>query len=221
MEISSAASASTTASAIPPPPTSNDLVASDYLTFLNMLAVQMQNQDPLNPIDSTDFSTQLAQFSALEQQVKTNDILEALGAQMTVSGITELAGWVGMEARTVAPANFQGDPITLAPSPASISDKTFLIVRDEAGDIVERKEIPVSADLIQWDGLDDTGAAYANGLYSFELESQANGEVLDTTYVETYAVITEAQIINGQTILVLDGGVRIETAAVTALRNHT
>ncbi|MDQ7070637.1 MAG: flagellar hook capping FlgD N-terminal domain-containing protein [Rhodobacterales bacterium] len=212
-----------TVPATPPPttqpPAANDLLASDYLTFLNMLAVQMQNQDPLNPIDSTDFSTQLAQFSALEQQVKTNDLLTGLGAQMTLSGMSELAGWVGMEARTIAPAQFDGDPITLIPSPASLSDKTFLIVRDEAGAVVQRKEIPVSAAPYVWDGIDDSGSAFPDGLYSFEVESQANGEILDTTNVANYAQIVEAQTNNGQVILVMEGGARVEAGAVTALRN--
>jgi len=212
-----------TAPTTPPPPTqppeANDLLASDYLTFLNMLAVQMQNQDPLNPIDSTDFSTQLAQFSALEQQVRTNDILEGLGAQMALSGISELAGWVGMEARSIAPAHFEGDPITLVPSPAKLSDQTFLIVQDASGAVVQRKEIPVSAAPYVWDGLDDNGNAFPDGLYSFEVESRANGELIDTTHVENYAQIIEAQSTDGQVVLVMEGGARVEAGAITALRN--
>lgn len=201
------------------PPAANDILASDYLTFLNMLAVQMQNQDPLNPVDATDFSTQLAQFSALEQQVRTNDLLTGLGSQMALSGMSELAGWVGMEARTIAPAHFDGDPITVIPSPASVSDKIFLIVRDESGAIVQRKEIPVSAAPYVWDGQDSNGNDFPDGLYSFEVESQANGEVIDTTHAENYAQIVEAQSTAGQVVLVMEGGARVEAGAVTALRN--
>jgi len=47
-----------------------------------MLTVQMQNQDPLNPVDSSDYAVQLATFSNVEQQVQTNDILRELQSQM-------------------------------------------------------------------------------------------------------------------------------------------
>jgi len=221
MEVSSTQQSAAPASVFAPTQTAQELADADFQVFLEMLAVQMQNQDPLNPVDSTDFATQLAQFSALEQQVETNDLLAALGAQMAVSGLSQLAGWVGMEARTIAPANFQGDPITLVPSPAQLSDHTFLIVRDDSGEIVQRKEIPVSPDPIQWDGLDDSGTPFVHGLYSFELESVAAGEILDTTYVENYALIIEAQNINGQTILVMEGGARVDSASITAIRNKT
>jgi len=200
------------------PPTANDLLASDYETFLEMLSTQMQNQDPLNPVDSTDFATQLAQFSALEQQVRTNDILANLSNQMAVSGISQLASWVGMEARTIAPANFDGDAITLVPSPASLSDETFLIVRDEAGTIVQRKKIPVSSEPINWDGNNDNGNSFPDGVYSFDLESRAEGEILDITPVENYATVVEAQILDGSTILVLEGGSHIDSSEISALR---
>ena len=63
-----------------------DVVNSDYLTFLKMLTAQVKNQDPLDPMSSDDFSAQLATFSGVEQQVKTNDLLEALGAQVGAMG---------------------------------------------------------------------------------------------------------------------------------------
>lgn len=216
MEITSSTTTTTTTAAAA---TEADTLTSDYETFLTMLATQMTNQDPLNPVDSTDFATQLAQFSALEQQVKTNDLLANLGETMAVSGLSQLSGWVGMEARTIAPANFEGTPITLVPSPASLSDQAFLIVRDENDDIVQRSEIPVSAEPIEWAGVDDDGNPFPDGLYSFELESVLDGEVLDTTYVDNYALIIEAQQVNDQIILVMDGGSRVTAEAISALRN--
>ena len=60
-------------------PPARSALASDFDTFLRMLTTQMQNQDPLNPIDSTDYATQLATFSGVEQQVRTNSLLADLG----------------------------------------------------------------------------------------------------------------------------------------------
>lgn len=68
------------------PPANATALSSDFETFLKMLTVQMQNQDPLNPIDSTEYAMQLATFSSVEQQVLTNDLLRQMmggqGAQL-------------------------------------------------------------------------------------------------------------------------------------------
>ena len=70
-------------------------ISSDFQTFLRMLTTQMQNQNPLEPIEASDFAVQLATFSGVEQQVRTNDLLSQLTSRM---GLSELANWVGREA---------------------------------------------------------------------------------------------------------------------------
>ena len=64
-----------------------------------MMTVQMENQDPLNPMESSEFAVQLATFSGVEQQIRTNDLLASMIASQTAGGLAELANWVGMEAR--------------------------------------------------------------------------------------------------------------------------
>lgn len=86
--------------------------------FLKMLTAQMKNQT-LNPIDPTDYATQLATFSGVEQQVKTNDLLATLQSTMSLTGMAQMAvSWVGMEARSTAKVAFDGKPITIYPTPA-------------------------------------------------------------------------------------------------------
>ena len=74
----------------PPPPTNtaDKLISSDFNTFLKMLTTQLKNQDPLNPMDNSEYAVQLATFSGVEQQVKTNTLLESLGAQLFDSKIS-------------------------------------------------------------------------------------------------------------------------------------
>jgi len=194
-------------------------ISADFQTFLTMLTAQMQNQDPLNPVDSTDYATQLATFSGVEQQVKTNDLLETLAAQLGASGMSELAGWVGMEARTEAPAWFDGStPVTLAPNPVSGADQTVLVVTDANGNAVSREAISPTNEQLSWDGQDSTGATLPEGLYSFSLESYNSGTLIDTSTVETYGRIIEAQGGADGTQLILRGGTVIATSAVNALR---
>lgn len=194
-------------------------ISSDFETFLLMLTTQMQNQDPLNPIDSADYAVQLATFSGVEQQVKTNDLLESLAAKMGLMGMTQLAGWVGMEARAATPAYYDGQPVTLAPIPAAHAASAQLVVTDATGQEVERGAIAVSADPVQWSGLNSTGQPYPAGLYSFRLESyDGNGALMGEDMVDVYARISEARGEANGTVLVLRGGVTVLSDDVTALR---
>jgi len=196
-----------------------EVISSDFNTFLKMLTAQIKNQDPLEPMSSENFSTQLATFSGVEQQVKTNDLLSALGNQMSVMGMSQYASWIGLDARAAAPAYFDGTPISVSPNPAVGADNAELVVRDHNGNVVQRLEFTPSADEIQWAGVSDTGEPFADGLYSFEVESFSGDELLSADKAEVYAEIIEAKSHNGATVLVLAGGAEIDTSAVSALRN--
>lgn len=166
----------------------------------------------------TDFAVQLATFSGVEQQVRTNQLLESLAAGIGMSGISQLAGWVGMEVRVAAPAAFDGTPVTLVPSPDPASDAATLVVRDAFDRVVSREAVPLEVDTIQWAGVGDDGAPLPPGLYSFQLESLNGGEVTSTRPVEHYAMVTEArQGANGIEVVVR-GGTAVLSADVTALR---
>ncbi len=192
---------------------------SDYEMFLKLLTTQMTNQDPTNPMDSSDYAVQLATFSQVEQQVKTNELLENLALQMGLMGMSEYAGWVGMEARAETPAWFDGsNAVTLAPNPVQGATETILLVEDAAGNSVARTPIAVSSEAISWPGTDASGATLPAGLYTFKLESYNNGTLLSTDPVETYNRIVEAQGTASGAVLVLAGGSTIETGAVSALR---
>lgn len=188
---------------------------SDYLTFLNMLTVQMQNQDPFNPMDASDFAVQLATFSSVEQQTYTNQLL---GAMLSRTGLADLGSWVGMEARIHGGAWFDGEPIDLAPDPALGATSVTLIVRDADGSIVDSRSLDPAAQSYSWDGLDSDGEALAPGTYTFELESAANGSVIDTQPVAAYLPIVEARYEDGATLVVFPGGLFVDSSNVTGLR---
>lgn len=194
-------------------------ISSDFDTFLRMLTVQMQNQDPLNPVDSSDYAVQLATFSGVEQAVLTNDLLSNLTAQMNISGMAEMAAWVGKEARAAAPAFFDGSPVTLSPKPNSVADRAQIAVSDENGVEVQRFDIPVTTDPVEWAGVAPGGAPFANGLFAFQLISSADGQELSREPVEVYSTVTEVRVEGGQTMLILEGGAAVASGQVTALRD--
>ena len=196
----------------------SDALSSDFETFLLMLTTQMENQDPLNPIESQDFAVQLATFSGVEQQVRTNDLLESLAGGLGASGIAQLAGWVGMEARSTAPAQFDGAPLTLAPEPAPGADSAVLVARNSFGLEVSRQEIPLGQDTIEWVGVAQNATPLPAGQYSFTLESYGGDEVLAVSQVASYARVTEARQGQNGVEIVLDGGVVVPSEQITALR---
>jgi flagellar basal-body rod modification protein FlgD len=195
---------------------------SDYDTFLKMMTAQIKNQDPLNPMSADDFAVQLATFSGVEQQTKTNDLLSQQLAQNSLNSMAQMVGWVGKEARIAAPAHFDGTtPVTLSPNPAADADKVVLVVRNAAGDEVSRTEIPVSSADYEWQGLDDAGDPLPEGVYDLSLESYEDDELLGTTAVEYFGRINEIRSSTGGVTALFDGGVEVPTALVTALREPT
>ncbi|WP_417240589.1 flagellar hook capping FlgD N-terminal domain-containing protein [Celeribacter halophilus] len=198
----------------------SSVISSDFETFLTMLTVQMQNQDPLNPIESTDYAVQLATFSEVEQAVMTNDLLEKLSSQLGLMGFSQLSGWVGKEARSESAAYFDGSsPVTLSGDFASAANRAVLVVRDVDGRVVQEVTISPDNETFEWTGVDDQGASVSAGLYNFEIENYYNTDHLSTTTVESYSKIIEARADDGDVVLVLEGGNEIASSDVTALRD--
>lgn len=194
-------------------------ISADFDTFLKMMTTQLENQDPLNPMDSSDFAVQLATFSGVEQQTKTNTLLEGLTSQFGVLGMAQLAGWVGQEARSASPVYLGDDPVSITYKADAKADRAVLVVKNANGEVVSRQDVPPKGSPIQWLGADATGKALPNGIYSLSLESYAGDEKLgEASAVESYAKIMEARGgANGPT-LVLAGGIEVKATDITALR---
>lgn len=193
-------------------------LSPDFETFLRMLTTQMQNQDPLNPIDSADYAVQLATFSGVEQQMKTNQLIEGLSSQFGAMGMAQLAGWVGMEARTTQPVWFGGSPVTLQITPDTGSDRAVMVVKDSTGTEVSRQDVTATTGEIEWAGTRDDGTPLPSGQYSFVLESYRGATPSATTAVPAYGRITEARAGETGAVLVLEGGAEVPSAEISALR---
>jgi flagellar basal-body rod modification protein FlgD len=213
MEIQANTSAST-----PPAPRGAPAITSDFTTFLKMLTTQMQNQDPLNPLDSTDFAVQLATFSGVEQQVRTNQLLLDLSSQFGLSGIGQYASWIGQEARSPAPVVFQGAPVTIHAPIDSAADSAVLTVTDAAGNLLARETLPPGRGPFTWFGADARGEPLPPGTYRLGVESLRGGEVIATSAVQSFSRVEEVRKEGENVLLLLQGGATIPASDVTALR---
>lgn len=196
-------------------------ISADFETFLKMLTVQMTNQDPLNPVESTDYAVQLATFSGVEQQVQTNELLKSLAAQMGATGMVQMASWVGKEARATVAADWTGAPVTISPSPVQGATAAELVVRDRDGIEMQRFTIPVSTEPLEWAGVGADGTPLPNGVYTFEVVSYQGEAAIDAQPAEIYARIAEVQSQGGETVLTFASGSTVPASSVTALRDPT
>lgn len=204
----------------PAPAATGTVIDSDFETFLRMLTAQLENQDPLNPLESQDFAVQLATFSNVEQQTKTNSLLEDLSRTLGTTGLSEMSGWIGREARITGTLPFAGTPMALEidiPAGAVTSD---LVLRDTKGKEIARHPLDTGhSGPLLWTGIGPDGTAVPPGTYSFAVESTAVEGTLPVGSVSTYAPVTEVRIgPRGQTLL-LEGGLEVAPEDVSALRN--
>ncbi|WP_299607925.1 flagellar hook capping FlgD N-terminal domain-containing protein [uncultured Tateyamaria sp.] len=196
----------------------SSVLSSDFEVFLQMLTAQAEYQDPLEPIDSSEYAAQLAQFSMVEQQVMTNDLMQEMLSALGANDMASAANWIGMEALVQGPVQFAGAPITIAPNPPVAADEVNLVVTNAQGTEVARRSLPTSAEPYTWDGLDASGSALPYGEYSFEIESSSNGDTLVKEPALAYNRVTEARIESGSTLLVLESGYLVHAQSVTGLR---
>lgn len=193
--------------------------SSDFETFLKMLTTQLRNQDPLNPIESSDFAVQLATFSTVEQQALTNDLLTDLGAQLGAQGLSQVSGWIGMEALSTGPVAFSGQPVSLIATVDSQADAAEIVATDARGIIVNRQAIPARSGPVVWSGLDSAGFPLASAEYTLTVHSLAGQETIARHSATFYRQISEAQFEAGETALILENGERIAPAQVLGLRS--
>ena len=183
------------------------------------MTTQIKNQDPLNPMSADQLAVQLATFSGVEQQTKTNDLLGQLLHQNALGGMGQMVGWVGKDARLAGPTYFDGrTPVTISPNPTSDATSAVLVVKDTSGHEVSRTQLPLGSADYSWQGLDPNGAPLPKGVYDLSLESYQDTKLLDSSTVEYYGRISEIRSSPNGVTAMLPGGVEALTSLITAIR---
>lgn len=142
-------------------------------SFLTMLVAQLQHQDPLNPMEGTDFTAQLAQYSQLEQQFNTNDTLESILAALGTRKEDNLIDYIGKEvkgqANAVAVQNGVASNGTYELK--SEGDAVVYIYDSEGNEInsIYKGQKSAGTHTIDWDGRDRYGDLVGNGTYTYEV----------------------------------------------------
>ena len=166
----------------------------DRDAFLNLLITQLQNQDPLNPTDSVEFTAQLAQFSSLEQLGNVNDNLKQLQDFQASINNSQAVSLIGKE--ITANGNFLnltgGQPVACNFKLDGDAALVGVSIYDQTGEFVrsfEGMNLSAGHHSLQWDGMNLNGSPVAPGNYSFEvMAADANGNAIQTTTFFTGSV---------------------------------
>lgn len=163
-------------------------LAEDFTQFLTLLTTQLQNQDPLSPLDSNEFTNQLVQFSQVEQGINTNTKLDDLLSLQIGNAATSALGYVGLDVSYVSAeiAHEQGQPSTIRYSLEGAATVSKINIFDEAGQLVYSgdAERGVGAHEFDWNGRDLLNNELPTGTYVVRIDSlDANEDVVETTTV--------------------------------------
>ena len=156
--------------------------------FLTLLMTQIKNQDPLNPMDNAQMTSQLAQISMLEGIQGLNTTLTTLLSSYNTSQALQAAGAIGsnvlVEGNRLALTNGQAQgAATLGSSATSV----IVTIKDSTGKTVQTQELgkqPAGTVAFEWDGKNANGTQVPDGNYSFSVEASANGSKVSTTPIQ-------------------------------------
>ena len=187
---------------------STNALANNFETFLTLLTAQLQAQDPLNPMDTNEFTQQLVQFSGVEQQIRTNQNLEQMAALARTSAGAAAVSYLGREAVAEtdgALLNAQGARWTYSLPRAA--DSVKLTIQDSRGQTVftTTGKTASGENAFQWDGKDALGRTLPGGVYRLKVEATgAQGSAIAATIQRTGA-ISQIDLSSGVPTLLLDG----------------
>ena len=185
-------SAASTTSATDP-----NSVAAQQDTFLKLLVTQMQNQDPLNPMDNSQMTSQIAQLNTVQGINKLNTTVAALQTQLQASQNLQSTSFIG---RTVlAPSSsisLENGSAQMGVDLASASDSTMVQIKDASGNVVRTFGIGsgvAGTNQITWDGKNDAGQTMPDGNYKFSVTASANNSQVQASLL-SYGLVNSVSM---------------------------
>ena len=162
--------------------------------FLKLLVTQLNNQDPLNPLDNAQLTSQLAQMSTVSGIEKLNGAFASLVAQSSSSQVLQSAGLIGRSVLVPGQAvRLQaGAPVAYGVELPQGAQAAQLTVTNAAGQVVRSLDLgalPKGLNTLAWDGQGERQAALPDGAYTLAVTAQQDGAALPATLL-TFAGVT-------------------------------
>ncbi len=197
-------------------------LADTFDTFLALLTTQLKHQDPLDPMETSEFTSQLVQFSGVEQSINTNKKLDQLVQLQTSSQLNSAVAFIGKTVEVVS------DLLLLKDGAAKISyglDRnaahTIISITDQNGRAVRsvQGETAAGRHEFAWDGRDSNGVQVPDGVYGFSvIATDGDDETIDTI-AASFGRVTGVEVVENAPRLNI-GELGVPFDAVFAVREN-
>lgn len=197
---------------------STDALLGNYELFLSLLTTQVTNQDPLDPLDSAEYTNQLVQYSAVEQSIQTNKYLEEMVATLTASQASSYVSYLGTTVTASGATSMLADGNATWSYSLDEAASGTVEIKNSSGAVIFTDDVEFAAGsgAYTWDGVGDTNASSPDGAYtiSFKLyDGDGNRETVDT---EVSGVVDEVDLSSSMPYLKV-GDVRLPVSSVQAV----
>lgn len=202
---------------------SRSTIADNFDTFLSILTTQLQNQNPLDPLDTNQFTAQLVQFTGVEQQLKTNEFLEALLLNTQSTARSDAVSYIGREVTASGESAelVDGGAYWAYSAEANVANATVTI-KNASGQVVytETGSLNAGGGAFLWDGVGTDGSTQPDGVYTIDIKG--TNLAGNTVKVSTSSVgIVTAVDFSGSEPMLTVGGNQVALSDVTSIRQVT
>lgn len=195
-------------------------LSGNFDTFLKLLTTQLQNQDPLSPMDSNQFTQQLVEFSQVEQQIDSNTNLQTLISQGTTQSGAYATGYLGKTVTvTGGQGALSGGQAAWNYNLASAATSTTLTVLNSNNQAVFSTSGGTTAgsNSFSWNGEDNNGNQLPDGTYTLNVNASNSGTAVTST-ITSSGTVSEVDMSSGSPQLVI-GGMEVPLTSIGEVQN--
>lgn len=199
---------------------SSTAIADDFDTFLTLLTTQLQNQNPLEPLDTNQFTQQLVQFSEVEQAIKQNQNLESLMQLQAANAITNTVAYIGKTVELTGTSQpLENGEASWPIEAAADASNSIFTVSDSDGNIVytETRAITKGKSSFTWNGKNSSGTDAPDGNYTLKV-SATNSDGLGVNVDIASSGIVEGVDMSGSNLYLLVAGQKVKLEDVVSIR---
>lgn len=199
---------------------SRQTIAQNFDTFLSILTTQLKNQNPLDPLDTNQFTQQLVQFTGVEQQLKTNTFLESLLAQTQTAGRMDAVGYIGKQV-TISGKTTQlsGTHAMWGYNAEANVANANITIKNDRGDVVytQAGSLNMGDGVFTWDGISTDGQPQPDGLYTLSIEgTNLSGKAVKIS-TSAIGIVSAVDFTSGQPMVTV-GAAKVPLSDVSEVR---
>ncbi|OHV14510.1 flagellar hook capping protein [Methylorubrum extorquens] len=198
-------------------------IAGNFTQFLTLLTTQLKNQNPLDPLDTNQFTQQLVQFAGVEQQLKTNSSLDTILTNSKAASASSASGLIG---RTItadgATTDLTNGKATWTLTPDRAAARAVITLKASDGTVVATKTttLKAGAQPFEWDGTGTSGLSAKDGRYTITVDALDTTGTKVAVDTKVSGVVDGVELSGSEPVLTI-GKARVPASSVKTLSAPT